>query len=153
MSLETSPEESLIVPIDKSKSNPEAGLAPLLLTVIELLRELMQAQVIRRMDAGILSDEQLERAAEGLRQLEEQVIKLCKVFDIPTEDLNLDLGEIGTLLPKSGEYYPGEKSENPSVLELLDRILNTGVVLDGTVDLGLAELDLIHARLHLVLTA
>ena len=67
--------------------------------------------------------------------------------------MNLNLGEIGTLLPYSREYYPGEKSENPSVLELLDRILNTGVVLDGTVDLGLAELDLIHARLRLVLTA
>jgi len=153
MSLEQPLEESLIVPINKSKSKSEAGLASLLLTVIELLRQLMEAQVIRRMDAGILSDKELNRAAESLRQFEEQVIRLCGVFDIDAEDLNLDLGEIGTLLPKSGEYYPGEKSENPSILELLDRILNTGVVLDGSLDLGLAELNLIHARLRLVLTA
>ena len=153
MPLEPPPEESLIVPINKSKSKSEAGLASLLLTVIELLRQLMEAQVIRRMDAGILSDKELNRAAESLRQFEEQVIRLCGVFDIDTEDLNLDLGEIGTLLPKSGEYYPGENSKNPSILELLDRILNTGVVLDGSLDLGLAELNLIHARLRLVLTA
>ncbi|NES07703.1 MAG: gas vesicle protein K [Okeania sp. SIO2F4] len=153
MSPEPSSEEPSIIPIGKSKSNSEAGLAPLLLTVIELIRQLMEAQVIRRMDAEMLSDEELDRAAESLRQLEEQVIKLCEVFDIDPEDLNLDLGEIGTLLPKSGEYYPGEKSESPSVLELLDRILNTGVVLDGSLDLGLAELSLIHARLHLVLTS
>merc|ERR1712178_492223 len=104
--------------MDKSKSKSEAGLAPLLLTVIELLRQLMEAQVIR----------------------------LCGVFDIDTEDLNLDLGEIGTLLPKSGGYYPGENSDKPSILELLDRILNTGVVLDGSLDLGLGGLSLIHAR-------
>jgi hypothetical protein len=113
----------------------------------------MEAQVIRRMDAGILSDKELNRAAESLRQLEEQVIRLCGVFDIDTEDLNLDLGEIGTLLPKSGGYYPGENSDKPSILELLDRILNTGVVLDGSLDLGLGGLSLIHARLLLVLTA
>ncbi|WP_366557873.1 gas vesicle protein K [Okeania sp. SIO1I7] len=148
-----SPEEPSIIPIGKSKSKSEAGLAPLLLTVIELVRQLMEAQVIRRMDAEMLSDEELDRAAESLRQLEEQVIKLCEVFDIDPEDLNLDLGEIGTLLPKSGEYYPGENSESPSILELLDRIINTGVVLDGSLDLGLAELSLIHARLHLVLTS
>ena len=152
MSLEPSSEESLTVPIDKSQSKSEAGLAPLLLTVIELLRQLMEAQVIRRMDAGILSDQELNRAAESLRQFEEQVIRLCGVFGIDTEDLNLDLGEIGTLLPKSGGYYPGENSENPSVLELLDRILNTGVVLDGTLDLGLEGLNLIRARLLLVLS-
>jgi len=153
MPLEPPSEESLIVPIKKSNSKSEAGLASLLLTVVELLRQLMEAQVIRRMDAGILSDQELNRAAESLRQFEEQVIRLCGVFDIDPEDLNLNLGEIGTLLPKSGEYYPGENSESPSILELLDRILNTGVVLDGSLDLGLAELNLIHARLRLVLTA
>jgi len=153
MSPEPFPEGSPIIPINKSQSNSEAGLAPLLLTVIELLRQLMEAQVIRRMDAGILNDEELNRGAESLRQLEEQVIRLCAVFDIDPEDLNLDLGEIGTLLPKSGGYYPGENSENPSLLEFLDRILNTGVVLDGALDLGLADLTLIHARLQLVLTS
>jgi hypothetical protein len=134
------------------KAKPDAGLAPLLLTVVELIRQLMEAQVIRRMDSGDLSDDDLDRAAESLRQLEAQVICLCHVFDIDPADLNIDLGEVGTLLPKNG-YYPGERSTSPTILELLDRLLNTGVVLEGNVDLGLAQIDLIHAKLQLVLTA
>lgn len=113
----------------------------------------MEAQVIRRMEAGELSDEDLDRAADSLRKLEEQVVQLCDLFDIDPKDLNLDLGEVGTLLPKSGGYYPGEHSTSPTILELLDRLLNTGVVLQGNVELGLAHIDLIHAKLQLVLTA
>jgi Gas vesicle protein len=60
---------------------------------------------------------------------------------------------MGSLLPKSGGYYPGETSASPSILELLDRLLHTGVVLEGSVDLGLAQLSLIHAKLQLVLTS
>ncbi|HEY9621826.1 MAG TPA: gas vesicle protein K [Crinalium sp.] len=131
----------------------ESGLAPLLLTVVELVRQLMEAQVIRRMDASELSDDDLERASDSLRKLEEQVVRLCEIFEIAPEDLNIELGEIGTLLPKAGEYYPGEPSVNPSILELLDRLLYTGVVVEGAVDLGLAQLNLIHAKLQLVLTS
>ncbi|MGI0489807.1 gas vesicle protein K [Pantanalinema rosaneae CENA516] len=135
------------------KASKEAGLAPLLLTVIELVRQLMEAQVIRRMEGGELSDDDLDRAAESLRKLEEQVVKLCDIFEIDPKDLNIDLGEVGTLLPKSGGYYPGETSASPTILELLDRLLNTGVVVQGDVDLGLADIDLIHAKLQLVLTS
>jgi Gas vesicle protein K/Gas vesicle protein len=135
------------------KAKPDAGLAPLLLTVVELIRQLMEAQVIRRMNSGDLSDADLDRAADSLRQLEAQVILLCDLFEIDPADLNIDLGEVGTLLPKNGGYYPGEKSTSPSILELLDRLLNTGIVLQGSVDLGLAQIDLIHAKLQLVLTA
>jgi len=131
----------------------DAGLAPLLLTVIELVRQLMEAQVIRRMEADELSEADLERAAESLRKLEEQVIRLCEVFEIDPADLNIDLGEVGTLLPKTGGYYPGETSASPTILELLDRLLSTGVVLEGDVELGLAQINLIHARLRLVLTS
>lgn len=137
-----------------SDSKPNtAGLAPLLLTVTELIRQLMEAQVIRRMEGGTLSDEDLDRASESLRKLEEQTIALCEIFEIDPASLNLDLGEIGTLLPKSGGYYPGQPSAKPTLLEMLDRLLNTGIVLQGEVDLGLAQIDLIHAKLQLVLTS
>ena len=135
------------------KKGADSGLAPLLLTVIELLRQLMEAQVIRRMEGGHLTDEELERAADSIRKLEEQVLHLCEVFDVDPADLNLDLGDVGTLLPKEGGYYPGETSQQPTILELLDRLLSTGVVLEGDLDLGLAQLNLIHAKLRLVLTS
>lgn len=139
--------------VEPKSPSKDAGLAPLLLTVVELLRQLMEAQVIRRMEEGALSDADLDRAATSLRKLEEQVLHLCEVFEIDPADLNIDLGEIGTLLPKSSGYYPGETSANPSILELLDRLLNTGVVVEGSVDLGLAQLNLVHAKLQLVLTS
>ncbi len=131
----------------------DAGLAPLLLTVVELVRQLMEAQVIRRMESGDLSEADLERAAESVRKLEEQIINLCEIFEIDPADLNIDLGEIGTLFPQSGGYYPGNHSANPSILELLDRLLNVGIVVEGDIDLGLAQINLIHAKLRLVLTS
>lgn len=150
-SIQVSAADDLQPPTQSAKNN--AGLAPLLLTVVELIRQLMEAQVIRRMESGNLSDEDLDRASDSLRKLEEQVVKLCEVFEIDPADLNIDLGEIGTLLPQTGGYYPGEKSANPTILELLDRLLNTGVVVEGDLDLGLAQLNLIHAKLRLVLTS
>ncbi|RZM75267.1 gas vesicle protein K [Leptolyngbya iicbica] len=133
--------------------NADAGLAPLLLTVTELVRQLMEAQVIRRMESGHLADEQLDRAAESLRRLEAEIVRLCEIFEIDPADLNIDLGELGALLPRNGGYYPGETSDSPSLLELLDRLLDTGVVVEGDVDLGLAQLNLIQAKLRLVLTS
>lgn len=137
----------------QSSSSNDTGLAPLLLTVVELVRQLMEAQVIRRMDTHQLSDDDLERAADSLQKLEEQVVYLCEIFDIDPADLNIDLGDLGSLMPKAGEYYPGQPSTNPSILELLDRLLNTGIVVEGQVELGLAQLSLIHAKLQLVLTS
>lgn len=136
----------------QNERKANAGLAPLLLTIVELVRQLMEAQVIRRMEAGELSDTDLEKAAESLRKLEEQVVQLCDVFEIDPAELNIELGEVGTLLPSNG-YYPGQTSANPSILELLDRLLNVGIVLEGDVDLGLAQINLIHAKLRLVLTS
>lgn len=134
-------------------TRPRAGLAPLVLSLIELVRQLLEAQVIRRMEEGELSDAQLDRAAEALRRLQQQVLAVCDALGLDPEELNVDLGEVGTLLPREGTYYPGRGGERASVLELLDRLLHTGVVLEGSLDLGLAQLDLIHARLQLVLTS
>lgn len=141
------------VNLNPTSANSDAGLAPLLLTVTELIRQLMEAQVIRRMDAGLLNEEDLDRAGDSLQRLEEEIIRLCDIFEIDPADLNVDLGELGPLMPKEGGYYPGETSTDPSILELLDRVLHKGVVIDGNLDLGIAQLSLIQARLHLVLTS
>jgi Gas vesicle protein K/Gas vesicle protein len=145
-----------VMPADEVEVLPkkkDAGLAPLLLTVVELIRQLMEAQVIRRMESGNLSDADLDRAADSVRKLEEQIVNLCDIFEIDPADLNIDLGEIGTLFPQLGGYYPGTQSANPSILELLDRLLNVGIVVEGNIDLGLAQINLIHAKLRLVLTS
>jgi hypothetical protein len=94
-------------PIKVNKS----GLAPLVLTLVELLRQLMEAQVIRRMEADLLSEAEIERAADSLQALEQQILTLCEVLEIDPDELNLDLGDAGKLLPKRGGYYPGHESD------------------------------------------
>lgn len=76
----------------------EKGLVQLVLTLVELLRQLMERQAIRRVDAGGLSDEQVERLGQTLMLLEEKMTELREHFGLEPEDLNLDLGPLGRLL-------------------------------------------------------
>jgi CRISPR/Cas system-associated endonuclease Cas1 len=76
----------------------ERGLAKLVLTLIELLRQLMERQAIRRVEEGGLSDEQVERLGQGLMALERRMEELKEQFGLAGEDLNLDLGPLGRLL-------------------------------------------------------
>ncbi|MDP1558720.1 MAG: gas vesicle protein K [Nitrosomonas sp.] len=74
------------------------GLAQLVLTVIELLRQLLEKQALRRMEGGSLTEEEVERLGFALLQLSEQMDWFRKEFDLTEEDLNLDLGPLGKLL-------------------------------------------------------
>jgi Gas vesicle protein K len=68
------------------------------LTLIELLRQLMERQALRRMDTGDLTDEQIERLGVTFMRLAERMDELKTTFGLRDEDLNLDLGPIGRLL-------------------------------------------------------
>jgi hypothetical protein len=83
---------------DADRDDVARGLAQLVLTLIELLRELMERQAIRRVEAGGLSDEQVERLGQALMALEARMDELKEHFGLSDEDLNLDLGPLGNLL-------------------------------------------------------
>jgi hypothetical protein len=134
-------------------TNTHNGLAVLVLSLLELLRQLMEAQVLRRMDANQLTEAEMERAGDSLRAIEQQILDLCQVLEVNPQDLNWDLGDMGKLLPPAGSYYPDRPNAESSILELLDRLISTGVVLDGEVDIGLADLSLINLKLRLLLTS
>jgi CRISPR/Cas system-associated endonuclease Cas1 len=83
------------------KADPEdveRGLAQLVLTLIELLRQLVERQAIRQVEAGGLSEEQVERLGQALIALEQRMGELKVTFGLADEDLNLDLGPLGRLL-------------------------------------------------------
>lgn len=86
--------------IDADPESVERGLVTLVLTLVELLRQLMERQALHRMDAGDLSDEQIERLGTTLMLLERRMGKLRDHFGLTPEDLNIDLGPLGTLLPQ-----------------------------------------------------
>ena len=84
--------------VDVSSESVEQGLAKLVLTLIELLRQVLERQAIRRMEGGSLTPEQIENMGVALMKLEAKVHELTEQFGLRPEDLNLDLGPIGKLL-------------------------------------------------------
>jgi Gas vesicle protein K len=86
------------VRVESDPDDVARGLAQLVLTLIELLRQLMERQAIRRVEGGGLSEEQVERLGRGLMALEERMEELKNEFGLADEDLNLDLGPLGRLL-------------------------------------------------------
>jgi len=76
----------------------EQGLAQLVLTLVELLRQLMERQALRRMEQGNLSDEQIERLGQTFMKLEQRMDELKREFGLEDRDLNLNLGPLGDLL-------------------------------------------------------
>lgn len=86
--------------IDCTPENVEQGLARLVLSLIELIRQLLERQAIRRMEGGSLSEEQIEQMGEALMKLEAKVHELAADFGLTPADLNLDLGPLGRLLDK-----------------------------------------------------
>jgi hypothetical protein len=75
----------------------QRGLASLVLTLVEVLRELMERQALRRMDAGTLTDDEIERLGRTFLALRDRMDELKEVFGLSDEDLNLDLGPLGRL--------------------------------------------------------
>ncbi len=70
----------------------------LVLTLVELIRQLLERQAIRRMEGGTLSDAETESVGLALMRLQETITELAKQFDISPDELNLDLGPVGKLL-------------------------------------------------------
>lgn len=84
--------------VDCNSENIEQGLARLVLSLIELIRRLLERQAIRRMEGGSLTDQQVEEMGLALMKLEQKVVELAAQFKLKPEDLNLDLGPLGKLM-------------------------------------------------------
>lgn len=83
--------------INADPEHVEQGLARLVLTVIELLRHVLEHQAVRRMDGGTLSDAEIERLGLALLKLKTRMDELKGTFGLTDEDLNIDLGPLGRL--------------------------------------------------------
>ena len=84
--------------VNADPENVERGLAQLVLTIVELLRQLMERQALRRIDGGSLSEEQVERLGQTFLELDRRMEELREEFGLDAEDLNLRLGPLGNLL-------------------------------------------------------
>jgi len=84
--------------IDIDPKNVEKGLAKLVLTLVELIRKLLEKQAMRRVEGGSLSDEEIERVGQTLMKLEIKMKELKEIFGLKDEELNLNLGPLGDLM-------------------------------------------------------
>jgi hypothetical protein len=83
--------------IDVDPSRVEQGLARLVLTLIEMLRKVLEHQAVRRMDGGTLTEAEVERLGLALAQLDGRMQELKAIFGLSDEDLEIDLGPLGRL--------------------------------------------------------
>ncbi len=83
--------------IDTNPEHVERGLARLVLTLVELLRQLMERQALRRFEDGSLTDDEIERLGETFMKLEQRMEQLKSEFGLGDDDLNIDLGPLGDL--------------------------------------------------------
>lgn len=84
--------------IDADPERVEQGLAKLVLSLIELIRRLLERQAIRRIEAGSLTDDEIERLGETFLKLDRKMEELKEVFGLENDDLNLNLGPLGDLM-------------------------------------------------------
>jgi Gas vesicle protein K len=90
--------DSLTGRVSADPETVERGLVQLVLTLVELLRQLMERQAVRRLDAGAMTPDETERVGLTLMLLEKRMGELRDHFGLTPEDLNLDLGPLGKLL-------------------------------------------------------
>ena len=91
-------QQSAVNKLNANPENVEEGLAKLVLTVIELLRRLMEKQAMRRIENNSLTDSQIEEMGLTFMKLEEKIEELKEVFNLQGQDLNLNLGPLGDLM-------------------------------------------------------
>jgi len=85
--------------IDADPESVERGLVTLVLTLVELLRQLMERQALRRVDDGTLTEDKIDEIGRTLMALDDRMSELTDHFGLTRADLNLDLGPLGSLLP------------------------------------------------------
>lgn len=84
--------------LETDENDIEAGVAKLVLTLVEFIRQVLEHQAIRRMEGGSLSDQEVERLGLAMMRLREKLEELKVAFGIEEKDLNVDLGPLGRLL-------------------------------------------------------
>jgi hypothetical protein len=83
--------------VNTDPEHVEKGLAALVLTLIDVVRELMERQAVRRIEGGTLTPDEIERLGQTFMKLERRLEELRHEFGLDEQDLDLDLGPLGSL--------------------------------------------------------
>ncbi len=84
--------------LNTDQDKVDQGLAKLVLTIVDLLRRIMEHEALRRIEGDTLTETEIEQMGQTFQKLEEKMTEMCEYFGLKQEDLNLDLGPLGNLL-------------------------------------------------------
>jgi gas vesicle protein GvpK/gas vesicle protein GvpA/GvpJ/GvpM family len=119
----------------KGTGDVRTGIVKLVLTVVEIVRQVLEKQAIRRVDAGDLSPEEVERLGMAFIEIKRSLFEISREFGIKPEELTDQLDAI---------VRTGEGSlDKVSIAGLLDKLLDRGAVVAGSVRLSVSDIDLI----------
>ena len=122
----------------------QKGLARLVLTIVELLRQLLERQAQRRVLSGTLSSEEVERLGLAFIQIKQKVNEISDQFGLTSNELDI---KVGSLITKNAS------ETKTSLVEVLDKLLDKGTVVGGQVTISVADIDLIALDLLAMLSA
>jgi hypothetical protein len=138
---------------DPREQDATRGLARLVLALLVTLKELMERQAKRRLKEGSLTSEQVERLGETFLALNEKIDYLAQIFGLDRSELSLEGKRLDP--PDLGiqqiAQLNGVDGEKISVVDLLDSILERGVVVLGDLQISVADVELINVQLRLIL--
>lgn len=111
------------------------GLAKLVLVVVELLRQVLERQALRRFESGELTSEEVERLGLAFLQMKTKIKELSDSFGIKKKDIDLTLGS----LLRSGN----RELDEASLVDVLDTVIQKGLVVGGRLSIAVADINLI----------
>ena len=121
------------------------GLAKLVLTLVDILRQVLEKQAQRRIDEDTLTDEEKERLGLAFMNIKQAVHDVAGKFELKPEELKLDLGSI---IPTEKQAF-----SQTSLVDIIDRLLHKGTVIGGQVTISVADVDLIALNLIATLSS
>ena len=119
------------------------GLARLVMTIVELLRQLLERQAQRRVLAGTLSVEEVERLGLAFMQIKQKIHEISSQFDLNSNELDI---KVGSAITKN------TSETKASLVDILDKLLEKGTVVGGQVTISVADIDLIALDLFAMLS-
>lgn len=119
------------------------GLARLVLTIAELLKEVMERQALRRVESGTLTKEEVERLGLAFIAIDRKLTEMSREFGMKPGELR---GELASLIKGAGVG-----ASSTDIVEVIDRLLDRGVVVAGQVKISVADINLIGIDLLAVL--
>ncbi len=121
----------------------QKGLTKLVLTIVDMLRQILERQAQRRITQGTLTDQEVERLGVSFMQIKQKLDEITDKFDLKPEDLTMNLNPL----------LDSNQASQTSLVDLVDKLLDKGTVIGGEITISVADIDLVVLNLVAMLSS